>query len=131
MGGQLSDFEIETEDLAEILLQFKNGAVGSIHLDYVQYPESRSCQVIGTEGTITWDNVSAKVGVYTKAKKEWQYFPEPAGWISNQMFLDETRHFLNCLEDKEKPLHTLADAKRVLEIALQVKDGLTLQRGKL
>jgi len=33
VAGKLSQLEIDTEDVAEILLRFENGAVGEIHLD--------------------------------------------------------------------------------------------------
>src|SRR5215813_3907127 len=33
VAGKLSQLQIDTEDVAEILLRFENGAVGEIHLD--------------------------------------------------------------------------------------------------
>ncbi len=122
--GQISDLEIETEDMAEILLRFKSGAFGSVHLDYVQYPESRSCQIIGTKGTIEWNTAKRSVDLYEKESKVWKKFPEPENWATNDMFVEEMRHFLNCLEGKEKPNHTLADARRVLEIAVKAKERI-------
>ncbi len=123
--GQVSDLEIETEDMAEILLRFKSGAFGSIHLDYAQYPETRSCQIIGTTGTIEWNALKKTVELYQKETKTWKKFPEPEDWANNTMFVDEMRHFLNCLSGKEKPNHTLQDAKRVLEIAIEAKKHIT------
>ena len=51
-AGTLSHLEIETEDVAAILLRFASGAIGQIHVDYVQRDYSRTCQIIGEEGTM-------------------------------------------------------------------------------
>ena len=44
------------EDTAEISLRFVNGVLGSLHLDYVQRPPSHWLEIIGTHGTLRWDN---------------------------------------------------------------------------
>ena len=44
------------EDLAEIGLRFSKGAIGSLHLDYDQRPPSHTLEIMGTHGTIRWDN---------------------------------------------------------------------------
>lgn len=126
IGGHLSGLDIETEDMAEILVQFQNGAVGSVHMNYVQRPEYRCCQVIGTEGTLFWDTRQKKISRYDVKTGHWVETPEKPEWQANDMFVDEMRHFLNCLAGKEKPNHSLQDAKRVLEIALQAKQQLAL-----
>ena len=36
MTGQVSQLELDVEDVAEILLDFKDGVIGSVHLDYFQ-----------------------------------------------------------------------------------------------
>ena len=41
-AGKLSQLEIETEDVAALLLRFQNGAVGEVHLDYIQRAYSRT-----------------------------------------------------------------------------------------
>jgi predicted dehydrogenase len=50
---------IETEEAAEVLLKFENGAIGSVHLDYLQPTLVRHFIITGTKGSITC-NVSEK-----------------------------------------------------------------------
>lgn len=50
--------DIQTEDIANVILEFYSNAVGSIHLDYLQPEMSRSCTIIGTNGMIQIDFVS-------------------------------------------------------------------------
>ncbi len=127
--GRFSDLEIETEDLAEILLKFKSRSAGSVSLNYFQYPESRYCVIVGTEGTIRWHPDLKRVECFQKSSGSWTYYDEPAQFQTNDMFLDLMRHFLAVLENRERPIHTLEDARRVLEIALCARDGKSLSTG--
>lgn len=128
--GKLSDLEINTEDTAEILLRFKSGAYGSVHMSYAQQPEFRRCEVFGASGTAVWDQYRKTVDFYDAGEKRWQSFPEGDDYDTNgEMFREEIRHFLACLERKETPIHTLYDSKRVLELALAAK-GEPIQETK-
>ena len=123
-GGKLSSLEIDTEDTADILMQMAAGSSVGIHIDYVQRAYWRTCKVIGEEGTIVWDMSKGEVRLYSASQLRWQTFHQPVGYEINQMYLDEMQHFLRCLEGSEEPALDVRDAKRVLEIALAVKDSM-------
>lgn len=110
------------EDLAEIGLRFKKGAIGSLHLDYDQRPTTHTLEVIGTHGTIRWNNGDgitrlSKVGSDDKAGPR-QDFPPPVDFDRNWMFIDELRHFLDLLNGNAEPVCTLQDGIKVLQLAL-------------
>ncbi|MGH7930330.1 MAG: Gfo/Idh/MocA family protein, partial [Candidatus Binatia bacterium] len=121
LADKLSRLEIDTEDSAALLLRFQNGAIGEVHLDYIQRTYSRTCQIICEEGTIHWDYTAGQVRWYSARKKQWQCFDNPLGWEANEMYLDEMRHFLNCLARRVMPEQDLVEAARVLSIALAAK----------
>jgi len=50
--GRLGDLDTDVEDVAEILLRFIDGSIGSVHLDMIQRSPTRTCRIIGTEGTL-------------------------------------------------------------------------------
>lgn len=120
-AGKLSSLEVETEDTAEILLMFDSGSIASVHLDFVQRAYSRSCKLIGEEGTIIWDYTEGRVRWYSAKTCKWQYFTDPEGWEPNQMYVDELAHFLHCLTGEEEPVLDVFEAKKVLSIALAAK----------
>lgn len=113
--------DIETEDLATILLEFRDGTLGQVHLDYLQRTYSRSCQVIGTEGTVKWDWVEGRVRLFRAATGKWQDHPLPPRWEVNQMYQDEMAHFMGCLDGKETTSLDVAGAAKVLKVALAAK----------
>ena len=110
------------EDLAEIGLHFKNGAIGSLHLDYDQRTPSHQLEIIGTHGTVRWDNADgitklARVGPDDKAGP-WQVFSPPEGFERNWMFLDEMRHFHDFMHGEAEPVCSLQDGIQALRLAL-------------
>jgi predicted dehydrogenase len=114
---KLSDLELDAEDVALLTLRFANGAVGQIHLDCVARGYSRCCRLVGTEGTLEWD-FKTGVRLVSAAGVEERFSIVPD---TNEMYLDELRHFLACSSGGEPPLATGGDARRVLEIALAAR----------
>ena len=123
-GGKASSLEIDTEDSVNILMRTVSGVGIVIHMDYLQRAYWRTCKVVGEEGTIYWDMASKTVRLYSASNGGWRTFPEPDGYTVNDMYLDEMRHFLSCLRGEDAPELGLGDAKRVLQIALAVKESM-------
>lgn len=122
-ADRVSHLEIDTEDVAAILLRFTNGAIGTANLDYVQRAYHRTCRIVGDAGTITWDYAAGKVAWFTASTKTWQEEPNPAGWVPNQMYVDELKHFLACLDGQAASTNDVFEAHRVLQIALAAHDS--------
>ena len=121
-SGKLSNLEIETEDFAEILLRYDDGKVASIHLDCIQRQAERNCRIVGEKGIITWDYFENEVRFFSEGMDNWQTVPLGAA-DPNDMYLEEMKHFISCLEGKEKPLVPLIEGKNALKIALAVKES--------
>lgn len=118
MMGRLSSLEIETEDTVAAIVRFRSGAIGEIHLDYTQRAYQRTVQLYGEEGTIRWDIHEKAVHLYRASHKDWQIFAEPAGYTLNDMYVEEVRHFLQCVEGRQAPLTTFDVGASVLQLQL-------------
>jgi len=113
---------LEVVDTAEIMIKFRSGTLASVHLDYIRRPPQHDLEVIGTQGTITWDNSDgnvhlAQIGTDGKAG-DWQHFSPPLDFERNHMFLDEMRNFINVIQKKAEPASTLEDEIYALKLAL-------------
>ncbi|MEZ0395258.1 MAG: Gfo/Idh/MocA family oxidoreductase [Anaerolineales bacterium] len=117
-AGSLGDLGVEVDDTAEIGLRFAGGAFGSIHLNMVQQPPAHRWEIIGTEGTLTWDNATGLLRRYLPAAKAWEDYPAPPEFERNVMFLEEMRHFLAVARRQVQPLCTLEDGLAALRLAL-------------
>lgn len=124
LSGKRSDLEIETEDLAETLVEFDNGTLGEVHLDYIQRCPSRAFKLIGTKGTICANLITNKIEIFKAAKGNWEIIDLNGGFEGNKMYLDEVKHFIDYTRGLiQEPLIGLQDGIKVLQIALAAKQS--------
>lgn len=122
MCGRLSDLELEVEDTAEILLRFKGGAIGGVSLDFFQIPSHRFCAVRGTLGTVEWSLAARQTRLCTSSTGEWETLrPDARDGLHGDMFLEELRHFLDCIHSREPSLSTGEDGREALRIVLAAR----------
>jgi predicted dehydrogenase len=126
LGGHWSDLEIDVEDTASILMEAPLGSRVlpiQLHQDFLQSPASRQCEVIGDKGRAVMDLHALTVSLFTLGQAK----PEVLrleNFDRNNLFLDQARHFLHCVETREKPIVDLADGIQSLRMALAVKQSI-------
>ena len=125
--GQISDLDMAVEDTAEIGLEFENKVLGSLHLDYNQQPPAHRLEIIGTKGTIRWDNNDGAVQLFTAGRQAWGTYPTPDGFERNEMFEFEMRHFVDILHGEDEPICTLDDGIQALRIAMAAQQSAKLK----
>ena len=118
VAERLSDLDMETEDVALMVLRLEGGVLGEIHVDCVQRGYSRECKVVGTEGSITWVFGEGVRLVRPDGEEFFEIAPE-----ANEMYLEELKHFLACLDGSAVPPVDGVAARRVLELALAAKES--------
>lgn len=119
LADKVSNLEIDVEDVAEILIQYDNGALGEAHLDYLQRVPRRNLEIIGEKGTILWDYFAGEIKVYRN--KKWSTHKLFKNWKRNQMFVDEMAHFLDCVVKKKETMIPIAAGWDSLKTALAAK----------
>ena len=133
-NGHLSALELDVEDMAEIGLKFSGGAIGSVHLNYVQRPPTHRLEIVGTNGTLRWENeegmlyffkMSAPFGSFSNNPSApiLDVFAPPEGFERNQLFLAQTRHFVETALGKVEPVCSLEDGARALSLALAARQS--------
>jgi glutamate-1-semialdehyde 2,1-aminomutase/spore coat polysaccharide biosynthesis protein SpsF len=122
-AGTLSGLNLDVEDTAAILLRFASGAIGEVHVDYIQRSYSRTCRVIGDDGSISWDYIARRVELFSPASGKWRTALEWPDWDLNDMYREEIAHFLACLRGDERPLIDATEGARALSIALAAKQS--------
>ncbi|NMB68347.1 MAG: Gfo/Idh/MocA family oxidoreductase [Chloroflexi bacterium] len=116
--GTLGDLGIPVEDTAEVGLRFAGGTLGSLHLNYVQQPACHTLEIIGTQGTLRWDNADGGLHCFRVSTAAWEHYPVPDGFERNSLFLDEMRHFIDVTGGRAEPVCSLDDGLRVQQLAL-------------
>jgi predicted dehydrogenase len=121
MADHVSSLEIETEDVAAIICRHLSGAISEIHLDYVQQTYERGCQIVGERGSIFWDFTQRQVRWFNGGTGQWTTFSEPEGWQVNQMYVDEMKHFIDCVASRSPTALPIPEAVAVMQVAFAAK----------
>jgi len=95
------------EDTAELLIRYENGAVCSIHMDYLQTSFRRAVEIYGTGGTALWSTCD-----FFSPESDFIHYTREGsdGWMREKvssdvqaMYLEQLKHFIRCLEKKDEP----------------------------
>jgi predicted dehydrogenase len=125
----ISPLEVDVEDAAEIGLKFATGAVGGVHVNYFQRPPVHRLEIVGANGTLRWDSADgilhfqrmpAPFGAYSELPPApvTESFLLPEGFERNQLFVAQTRHFIEIVRGMSEPVCTLEDGVMALRLAL-------------
>jgi predicted dehydrogenase len=113
-AAHVSDLAGDTEDLAESTVRYECGVLAQVHLDYLQRSYRRNLQIIGETGTIVWDYPTHRVTIHPSRgapESESVNDGDPG-----EMYREELRHFLRCLDGRESPLVDGWEALRSLRV---------------
>ena len=119
---KLSSLEIDVEDMASIILKTKNNVIIELHLDYIQKPATRTCEIVGERGKIVWDYFKNEVKLFQNKENKWTIFKEDS-FERNDMYIYELHHFLQCINNKEKQKITNKEVKEVMKIVEVIKQS--------
>jgi predicted dehydrogenase len=120
MAGTMTDLVVDVEDCASILMRYANGRFADVHMDCIQRGGyTRSCKLVGEQGTILWEDVDNQVRTYRSKTNAWDTFAYQHEW--NDTYVYELVHFFSAVGGEVKPIVSLKEAKLVLEMALTAK----------
>ena len=107
MIKQAPKLEIETEALAQLNIEFEAGVIAQIQIDYLSKTYRRNMEIVAEKETVFWDYASLKA----------------KGWNSEEMFIDEIKHFVQAINGEVKPMPTIEEGKHVVEICEAAKES--------
>lgn len=119
-AGNLGQLELAAEDVAEILIKYRTGALVSLHADFIQQPWDTSYEIVGDAGTITWRFSDNVVKHYAASTDAWQHH-DFGEFDHNQTYIAEIEHFLDCIRTGKPPRVSPKDAVRSLRVVLAAK----------
>lgn len=120
-NGKNSTLMLDVEDFCDSVY-WVNGENGSFpvyaHADFFQYPPKRSCKVIFQNGWVEADLLNASLKIAFKDELTEEKYPE---FQRNQMFIDEMKAFLNCVQTRRQDMLTLSEGANSLRMAWAAK----------
>lgn len=126
VGGHLSRLEVDVEDSVSVLLECAwegRPLPVHVHVDYLQRPPQRVCEVVGDAGKARYDYYANQVEFHDAATRNVDVRRFDS-FDRNQMFIDELSHFLECVRGEAKPVVDLRDGVRSVQISLAAQESL-------
>lgn len=126
VGGHLSRLEIDVEDSVSVLLSCEHDGRPvpvHVHLDYLQRPPQRVCEIVGDAGKVRFDYYAKRLELHDTATGATSVESFDA-YERGQMFRDELDHFFACVRGEQRPLVDLREGVRSLQVALAAETSL-------
>jgi predicted dehydrogenase len=113
---KISGLEQDTDDVCEIIVKFAAGTLGNLHMSLFAPVMHGQFEFIGERGIIRWDRPLNQVSLFDTAQQRWEV--HPFACQLNDMYVDEARHFLACVEGKAAPVCDGWDGLKTLRFCL-------------
>lgn len=118
-SGHISHLQINTEDVAEIILKNDTDVLGNIHLDYFRFNSKRNIEIISKNFIIEADLLNGELNIkYNDKNIRYEY-----DFDSNYMYEQQMKYFLKCVKNNEQTFNDIKDGYKVLKIALKARES--------
>lgn len=114
-----SELALEVEEFADVVLENRQGAISTVHLDFLQRSAMRRCTLIGSSARLEWDLIGNSVQLFDCSGKT-VVLDEPT-WDKNNMYLDMIRDFIEMIEGRTNNCVGLDDALRTVLLVEKIR----------
>lgn len=111
---RVSSLEITTDDIADLTVRFASGAVGNIHMNLLAWNMHSHFELMGEEGVIQWRRFENEVRVFDPKANRWEVYPFTCQL--NDMYVEEARHFVDCVRGEAIPKCDGWDGLRTMQV---------------
>jgi predicted dehydrogenase len=119
-AGRASRLEIDSEDIANLIIDHGENKFSSIHLNYLERSYTWMTRILGQKGSITWDYGGGFVELNTSGGHR-QKWPDPQAFSRDDLFRSQMRSWIGVLAGKDKPAVDLQQGIRVSRVAIAAK----------
>ncbi len=124
VGGKHSDLDIDTEDMAELVMKYSNGMYAEVHLNYLNRTRLREFVIVGEDGIIKWDSTEQSVKLFEAKDGCWKVYGVEFEFQINDTYVLEMKHFLRCIYGEEESINGASDGRASVEIISCAKESM-------
>ncbi len=110
---------LDVEDSVDLLAMSEQGAVVSIHMDFLQRAAYRRCRFIGSKGTLEWDLLRNSI-VLSDLNGQTILYEEP-NWDKNLMYVKMIEDFIRMQEGNKHRCILLDDAGKTVALIEEIR----------
>jgi predicted dehydrogenase len=116
---KLSKVAADIYDVYDLLLEFESGAVSNVLVDLIQRPANRIFRLVCEKGVIHWDWMTHTVRAFHTKDGKWEEIAEGPGfkgYLTEEMYEDEMKMFLDALNGNSRYPLTFQDELEIIEV---------------
>lgn len=117
--------DIDVEDCVDAMFEYPDGVVATVHLDFLQRAPSRTCKVIGSEGTLILDFINNTLSLYKASESKVLY--SDITYERNDMYEQELLRFDKFARGTIEPLVGIDMALNVMRMVDVMKQSSDLR----
>jgi predicted dehydrogenase len=110
----VSSFEMTSDDIADLTVRFASGAIGNIHMNLFAWNVHSHFELLGERGVMQWRRMENELRVFDAEANRWEVYP--SGGQLNDMYVEEARHFLACINGEAAPRCDGWDGLRTMQV---------------
>ncbi|MBI2358173.1 MAG: Gfo/Idh/MocA family oxidoreductase [Deltaproteobacteria bacterium] len=117
---KLSTLDLDIDDVYQVLLRFKHGALGSLLVDVISRVAYRSARFISETAVIEWVSSEKRVRVFQLEKGWWDEYHEPEaieekGYVATENpYIEEMKCFVQAIRDGGEYPYSFSEDKKIL-----------------
>lgn len=119
-NSKISNLETQVDDIAELIIEFDNNVIGSIHTDIFGRKHKKRFEIKGTDGNIIWDFYKKTITLYKSSTREDIIFDE-FNEDFNQSYIDELNMFIRSCNDKSIEIPDLDVGIETMKLILKAR----------
>lgn len=108
------------EDIANAHILFENGCIANLTASRISEDKVRKLRVFELDKYMSLDHAEQTITLAHKSSEEQKIVCESLEIQKTEPLRKELEHFINCIQEKKKPLVTYKDGKNALEVALEI-----------
>jgi predicted dehydrogenase len=119
---RLGELDADIDDIYQLLLRFKSKMIGHLMVDVIARPAVRMFRLLGTAGTIEWDQSAKRVRCFSAERGAWQEHSLEAGSVEpgyihgDEPYVEEMRAFLAAVRGERPWPYPFAEDERILRL---------------
>jgi len=127
-SARLGDLEMMPQpNVFSILLTYASGAIAQLHLDFVQYPERHTLEIIGDRKTVAYDAITSQFYTFERASNSYEV--EVIDVPRDDVYRTQIAEFLRAVRTDRIPSVSAADGVAAVEVAKAVIESAHEHRG--
>ena len=108
------------EDIANAHIVFENGCIANLTASRISEDKVRKLRIFEMDKYCSLDYAEQTITMAHKSNEEHKIVCEDLDVQKADPLRKELEHFINCIQEKKKPLVSIEDGKNALEVALEI-----------